>query len=231
MASTLTFALERWPGHRAGQHVDVRLTSEDGYQAERSYSIASAPEDRDLEISVDRLDDGEVSPYLVLDMLVGDELEMRGPVGGWFVWDVSDGGPLLLLGGGSGMVPLMAMLRHRNRQGSHIPVRLLASVRTPAGLFYADELRRLAATGDGFELFVTATRLGAPAPGEPVEWPGLVGRIDKEMLAGIAWPASENPLAYVCGPTAFVETATGLLVAAGYDPGRVRAERFGPSGT
>jgi len=223
-AATLSFQLEHWPGHRAGQHVDVRVCAGDGYRAERSYSIASAPEDPSLELSVDRLDDGEVSPYLVQDMAEGDVVQIRGPIGGWFVWEANDGGPLLLIAGGSGIVPLMAMLRHRARRGSHVPIRLLASVRTPGDLFYAEELQRLAAAGDGFELFVTATR------GVPAGWPGLVGRIDKDMLAGIAWPPSDNPLAFVCGPTSFVETQTGLLVAAGYPPGRVRAERFGPSG-
>jgi len=177
-----------------------------------------------LERLVDRLDDGEVSPYLVQDMAEGDVVQIRGPIGGWFVWEANDGGPLLLIAGGSGIVPLMAMLRHRARRGSHVPIRLLASVRTPGDLFYAEELRRLAAAGDGFELFVTATR------GVPAGWAGLAGRIDNDMLAGVAWPPSDNPLAFVCGPTSFVETVGGLLVAAGYSPGRVRAERFGPSG-
>jgi ferredoxin-NADP reductase len=200
------------------------VTAQDGNHAERSYSIASAPEDPSLELSIDRLDNGEVSPYLVEDMAEGDLVEIRGPIGGWFVWEADDGGPLLLIAGGSGIVPLMAMLRHRVRRSSHIPVRLLASVRTPGDLFYAEELRRLDAAGDGFELFVTATRA------VPAGWTGLAGRIDEGMLAKIAWPPSDSPLAYVCGPTSFVETAGGLLVAAGYPPGRVRAERFGPSG-
>jgi ferredoxin-NADP reductase len=202
----------------------VRVTARDGNHAERSYSIASAPEDPSLELSIDRLDNGEVSPYLVEDMTEGDLVEIRGPVGGWFVWEADDGGPLLLIAGGSGIVPLMAMLRHRARRGSHVPVRLMVSVRTPGDLFYAEELQRLAAAGDGFELFVTATR------GVPAGWTGLAGRIDEGMLAKIAWPPSDNPLAFVCGPTSFVETVGGLLVAAGYSPGRVRAERFGPSG-
>jgi len=223
-AATLSFQLEYWPGHRAGQHVDVRVTAQDGNHAERSYSIASAPEDPSLELSIDRLDNGEVSPYLVEGMAEGDLVEIRGPIGGWFVWEADDGGPLLLIAGGSGIVPLMAMLRHRARRGSHVPVRLLVSVRTPGDLFYAEELRRLAAAGDGFELFVTATR-EVPSGRE-----GLVGRIDQDMLAGVAWPPWDNPLAFVCGPASFVETASGLLLAAGYPPGRVRAERFGPSG-
>ncbi|HLI57920.1 MAG TPA: FAD-binding oxidoreductase [Actinomycetota bacterium] len=214
-----------WRRRLAGQHVDVRLTADDGYQAERSYSIASAPEDPALELTVERLDEGEVSLYLVDDMLPGDLLELRGPIGGWFVWDVRNGGPLLLIAGGSGLVPLMAMLRHRQRQHSTVPARLLVSVRTAEDLFYAAELADLAAAADGFELFVTVTR-GDPIPGSP-----LRGRINQAMLAAVAWPAAERPRAYVCGPTPFVETATGLLVELGYPPEAVRAERFGPSGT
>ncbi|MGH2717218.1 MAG: ferredoxin reductase [Actinomycetota bacterium] len=239
-----------WLRHRAGQHVDVRLTAEDGYQAERSYSIASAPEDPMLELTVERLDDGEVSLYLMEDMVLGDLLELRGPIGGWFVWDVRDGGPLLLIAGGSGLVPLMAMLRHRHRQRSTVPTRLLVSVRTAEELLYASELAELACAGDGFELFVTVTRGGplngstpmsptpmSPAPGGPapsgpgMAGSGLGGRINAAMLSQIAWPAADRPRAYVCGPTSFVETATGLLVDLGYPAKSVRAERFGPSGT
>ncbi|HWD09873.1 MAG TPA: FAD-binding oxidoreductase [Actinomycetota bacterium] len=214
-----------WLRHVAGQHIDVRLTAEDGYQAERSYSIASAPEDPALELTVEQLDEGEVSLYLVNDMLPGDLLELRGPIGGWFVWDVRDGGPLLLLAGGSGLVPLMSMLRHRQRQHSTVPARLLVSVRTAEDLLYATELADLAAAGDGFELFVTVTR-GIPTAGS-----GLTGRINEAMLATIAWPSTDRPRAYVCGPTSFVETATKLLVDLGYPPETVRAERFGPTGT
>ena len=223
-ATTLSFELEDWPGHRPGQHVDVRVTGEDGCQAERSFSIASAPEDPMLELTVGRLAGGEVSPYLVEEMCPGDTLEVRGPIGGWFVWETSDGGPLLLVAGGSGLVPLMAMLPHRNRNHSHVPVRLLVSVRTAEDLFYREELDELAGAGDGFELFVTVTR-GAP-PG----WSGLTGRIDRRLLQQIAWPEYEDPRAYVCGPTAFVENAADLLVDLGYQPLSIRAERFGPSG-
>jgi ferredoxin-NADP reductase len=220
-AATLVFDPEHWPGHRAGQHVDVRLTADDGYQAERSYSIASAPEDTQLELTVERLADGEVSGYLVDGMVPGDVLELRGPIGGWFAWDVADGGPLLLVAGGSGLVPLMAMLRHRRRRSSRVPTRLLVSVRTGEQLIYAGELRELAAAGDGFELFVTATR------GEPLPGSALSGRVNRQMLAGVAWPGPGRGRAYVCGPTSFVEMATALLVELGYPARDIRAERFG----
>lgn len=211
-------------GQVAGQHVDVRLTAEDGYQAERSYSIASPPEDPGLELTVERLDGGEVSSYLVDDMLPGDEVEVRGPIGGWFNWSVAEGGPLLLVAGGSGIVPLMAMLRHRRRQASQVPARLVVSVRSLDGLFYADELGALAAAGDGFQLAVTLTREAPPG------WAGRTGRIDRALLAGFAWPAGSGARAFVCGPTSLVESAATLLVDLGYPPGRVKAERFGPSG-
>lgn len=223
-AATLAFDVVPWPGHRPGQHVDVRLTAEDGYHAERSYSIASPPEDMGVEITVDRLNDGEVSPFLVDDMQDGDTVEVRGPIGGWFAWDVRDGGPLLLIGGGSGIVPLMAMLRHRRRQANRIAARLLVSVRTEADLFYAGELAELQAANDGFELFVTLTR------GAPAGWQGLTGRISREMLAQVAWPSPDSTRVYICGPNAFVETAGWIIVDLGYPPAHVRTERFGPSG-
>jgi ferredoxin-NADP reductase len=224
VAATLVFSVEGWPGHRAGQHVDLRLTAEDGYQASRSYSIASPPEERSLGLTIERLEDGEVSPYLVDVMEPGDVVEVRGPVGGWFVWEAADGGPLLLIAGGSGLVPLMAMLRHRATATSHVPARLLVSARTHDDLIYAEELDRLAAAGDGLEVFVTLTRDAPP------DWSGYRRRIDAEMLREVAWPPDELARTYVCGPTAFVETAADALVALGHDPALIRAERFGPTG-
>ena len=212
-----------WPGHRAGQHVDVRLTAEDGYQAERSYSIASAPEDGHLVLTVERLDDGEVSPYLVDELRPGDELELRGPVGGYFVWEASLGGPLLLVAGGSGVVPLRAMLRHHRAVGSTVPARLLYSARSFDDVIYRDELTTLSDDGE-IDVRFTLTR------SQPEGWSGYRRRIDRELLAEIAWPAAERPLAYVCGPTAFVETAAQALVGSGHDPGRIKTERFGPTG-
>jgi ferredoxin-NADP reductase len=224
-AATLVFEVGAWPGHRAGQHVDLRLTAEDGYQAERSYSIASPPERATLELTVERLEDGEVSPYLVDAMQPGDELELRGPIGDWFAWDAGAATrPLLLVGGGSGVVPLMAMLRHRAANPGAAPARLLVSARTETDLIYGDELRELAAGGDGFELHVTLTR-GAP-PG----WAGYARRIDREMLREVGWPPRDAPDVFVCGPTAFVETAADALVVLGHDPALVRTERFGPTG-
>jgi ferredoxin-NADP reductase len=208
-----------WPGHLAGQHVDVRLTAEDGYQAQRSYSIASAPEDEHLVLTVERLDDGEVSPYLVDELRPGDELELRGPVGGYFVWDASDGGPLLLVAGGSGVVPFRSMLRHRAAVGSSAPARLLYSSRSLDEVIYRDELEGL-----GADVRFTLTRE------QPESWTGYARRIDAELLAEVAWPAEERPLVYVCGPTAFVEVAASALVALGHEPGRIKTERFGATG-
>jgi ferredoxin-NADP reductase len=202
-----------WPGHLAGQHVDVRLTAEDGYQTQRSYSIASAPEDEYLVLTVERLDDGEVSPYLTETVQPGDELELRGPVGGYFVWEESLGGPLLLVGGGSGVVPLRAMLRHHRAVGSDLPVRLLYSARTQADLIYQREL-------SGFDTTITLTR---------EHWAGRTGRVDRELLEEVAWPATDHPLVFVCGPTRFVEAVATALVSLGHDASRVRTERFGPT--
>ncbi len=213
-----------WRGHRAGQHVDVRLTAQDGYQAQRSYSIASAPEDARLVLTVERLDDGEVSPYLVGELRPGDELEVRGPVGGYFVWEEVLGGPLLLVGGGSGVVPLRAILRHHRAVGSAVPVRLLYSARTLDDVIYRDELARFSGD-DGVEVHFTLTR------GQPEGWRGYARRIDPELLEEVSWPPSERPLIYVCGPTAFVETAASALVGRGHEPTRIRTERFGPTGT
>jgi ferredoxin-NADP reductase len=213
----------QWPGHRAGQHVDVRLTAEDGYQAQRSYSIASAPEDGRLMLTVERLDDGEVSPYLVDGLQAGDTLELRGPIGGYFVWEHALGGPLLLLAGGSGIVPLRAMARHHAASGSAVPVRLIYSARALGDVIYHDELACLAAGGE-LELTLTLTRQW------PDAWTGRRGRIDGELLREVAWPPDARPLVYICGPTAFVETAASGLVALGHDPGHIRTERFGPTG-
>jgi ferredoxin-NADP reductase len=213
-----------WRGHRAGQHVDIRLTAEDGYQAQRSYSIASAPEDSDLVLTVERLDDGEVSPYLVEELAPGDQLELRGPVGGYFVWEQSLGGPLLLVGGGSGVVPLRAMLRHHRAVESSVPVRLLYSARTLGDVIYHDELTELDATTE-IDVHFTLTR------GQPEGWDGYSRRIDRELLEDVSWPVGERPLTYVCGPTSFVETAASELVGLGHDPALIRTERFGATGT
>jgi ferredoxin-NADP reductase len=221
-AKSIVLELDDWPGHRAGQHVDVRLTAEDGYQAQRSYSIASAPEDGYLTLTVERLEDGEVSPYLVDVLQPGDELELRGPIGGYFVWEVALGGPLLLLAGGSGIAPLRAMLRHRAATDSTVPVRLLYSSRTLDEVIYRDEFARMAAF-DEVDIRFTLTREW------PEGWRGYRRRIDRDMLAEIAWPPDERPLVYVCGPTAFVEVAAGTLVDLGHDPGRIKTERFGAS--
>ena len=205
-----------WPGHLAGQHVDVRLTAEDGYEAQRSYSIASAPEDHHLSLTVERLEDGEVSPYLTETLEPGDDLELRGPIGGYFVWRASLGGPLLLVAGGSGVVPMRAMLRHHRATESDVQVRLLYSARTRADLIYPAELE-----GDG--TLITLTRE------QPQGWHGRTGRIDRELLAEAAWPAAERPLVYVCGPTGFVEGVADALVALGHEARRIRTERFGPT--
>lgn len=217
---TIGLDVPSWPGHRAGQHLDVRLTAEDGYSAERSYSIASAAGEP-VAITVERLDDGEVSPYLTEDVSVGDQLEIRGPVGGYFVWETADGGPLLLVAGGSGIVPLRAILRQREHSGSDVPVKLLFSARTPSELIYRDELD---GRHDGVEIIYTLTRE------RPTGWTGYARRVDRALLAETAWSAGKNPLAYVCGPTNFVETVAGELVALGYEPGRVKTERFGGTG-
>ncbi len=215
-ATSLVLDAVDWPDQLAGQHVDVRLTAEDGYQAQRSYSIASAPEDERLVLTVERLDDGEVSPYLTDTLRPGDELELRGPIGGYFVWEESLGGPLLLVGGGSGVVPLRAMLRHHRATASAIPTRLLYSARTRGDLIYGAEL------GD-FETTITLTRE------RPEAWDGRTGRIDRDLLAEAAWPPAKRPLIYICGPTGFVEAVAEVLVTLGHDSNRIRTERFGPT--
>jgi ferredoxin-NADP reductase len=213
-----------WRGHRAGQHVDVRLTAEDGYQAERSYSIASAPENGRVELVVERLDDGEVSPYLTDELRDGDGLELRGPIGGWFAWDAEEGGPLLLVAGGSGIAPLMAMVRHRKAAGSDTPVRLLYSSRSYVEIIFRQELETLAADDENLEVIHTLTR------SRPEGWQGYDRRIDERMLREVAYPSEEHPLAFVCGPTPLVETVATALVDLGHDPARVKTERFGPTG-
>jgi ferredoxin-NADP reductase len=220
---TLELVVPGWPGHRAGQHVDVRLTAEDGYQAARSYSIASAP-GRPPAITVERLPDGEVSPYLVDDAEVGDGFEVRGPVGGYFVWDEADGGPLLLVAGGSGIVPLMAILRHRAAVGSRVPTRLLYSSRTLADVIYREELESLNAQDEMLAVVHTLTRE------QPPGWSGRSGRVDDASLAEVAWAPDERPLVFICGPTGFVEAAAGGLVRLDHDPGRIKTERFGATG-
>jgi ferredoxin-NADP reductase len=225
---TLVLDVPEWPGHRAGQHVDVRLVAEDGYQAQRSYSIASAPESRTLELTVERLDNGEVSPYLCDVLHPGDGLELRGPIGGYFVWDVALGGPLLLVAGGSGIVPLMAMLRHHaagaQSDGPPIPVRLLYSARTWEEVIFGDELARLRARAEVMVQY-TLTR------DAPNSWTGYRRRIDRAMLSDVSWPPSHGARVFVCGPTPLVESVATHLVDLGYEPSRVKTERFGPTGS
>jgi ferredoxin-NADP reductase len=214
-ATTLILDVPGWPGHRAGQHADIRLTAEDGYQAQRSYSIASAPEDGHAAITVERIDDGEVSPYLADEARVGDELEIRGPVGGWFVWDVRDGGPLMLIAGGSGVVPLRSMLRHRALAGSDVEVRLLLSARRVEDVIYRDELA---------EATITYTREA------PAGWTGYARRVDRDMLAEVAFPPAQRPRIYICGSTGFAEAVAADVVALGHHTDRIRIERFGATG-
>jgi ferredoxin-NADP reductase len=221
---SLTLALPSWPGHRAGQHVDVRLTAEDGYQAERSYSIASPPEEPRVTLTVECLTNGEVSPYLTDELRVGDHLELRGPIGGYFVWEARLGGPLLLVAGGSGVVPLMAMLRHRAAVGSHVPARLLYSSRTYEDIIYREELDRLAAADPDLRVAHALTRM------QPPGWTGYSRRIDAELLAEFAWSADRQALAFICGPTPFVELVASTLQNLGYPRERVKTERFGPTG-
>jgi ferredoxin-NADP reductase len=222
--ASLLLDVPDWLGHDAGQHVDVRLTAEDGYQAQRSYSIASPPEDSRLAITVERLEDGEVSPYLVGEVKVGDKIELRGPIGGYFVWKAGDMRPLLMIGGGSGIVPLMAMIRHRWASRTKPPARLLYSSRTLEDVIYKDELDRLGAQGDGLAVAYALTRA------QPRGWKGYARRIDREMVSEVAWPREPAPLVFICGPTSFVEAAAGLLVDVGYDPSWIKTERFGATG-
>jgi ferredoxin-NADP reductase len=223
---SFTLGLPGWAGHRAGQHIDLRLTAEDGYSVERSYSIASEPERAGkVDITVERIEGGEVSPFLHEVVVPGDRLEVRGPIGGYFVWEAGLGGPLLLVAGGSGVVPLMAMGRHRARSGSRVPARLLFSSRGPDEIIYRDELDRLTDARDGFEVVHTLTRH------QPPGWTGYARRIDERMLAEVLEPLGAATRAYACGPTALVETVANGLVRLGLPPDRIRTERFGPTGT
>jgi len=219
---TLVFDVPEWPGHRAGQHVDIRLTAEDGYQAERSYSIASAPDGTRVELTVERLDDGEVSPYLADELRVDDTIELRGPIGGYFVWEPSQGGPLFLVAGGSGVVPLMAMIRVRAAAKSNAQTRLLFSSRSWDDVIYREELERL----HDNKLSVLHTLTRAQPPG----WTGYSRRVDEEMLTEVAPSPAEQPLVYICGPTPFVEAVAGTLVRLGHEPQRIKTERFGATG-
>jgi ferredoxin-NADP reductase len=233
-ARTIVLEVPGWPGHRAGQHVDVRLTAADGYSAQRSYSIASAPGDGQVEppvvelpvveLTVQRLADGEVSPYLTHTLAVGYPLELRGPIGGWFVWDPADPGPVLLVAGGSGVVPLMAMIRTRAQARSQAPFRLIYSLRDPAAALYAGELAEREQTDGGLAVTYVYTRTAPAGSARPA------GRISAEVIATAGFPPGESPAVFVCGPTGFVETAADLLIAAGYGPRTIKTERFGPSG-
>ena len=224
-ARTITIEVPDWPDHTAGQHVDVRLTSSDGYSAVRSYSIASAPNsEKRVELTIERLPNGEVSPYLTQEIQVGDRLELRGPIGGWFVWRPQQTEPIQLIAGGSGLVPLMAMIRSRASAGSTAPFRLLYSVREPGAVYYRNELQALLDEGHSVTLTYAYTRVA------PKGWPRPPGRIDAALIADTSWPSKFFPTCYVCGPTSFVESAAGLLTASGNSVDKIRTERFGPTG-
>lgn len=222
--TTVLFEIPGWPGHRPGQHVDVRLTAEDGYQAQRSYSIASPPQDPRLALTVQRLGDGEVSPYLTEVVRPGDLIELRGPIGGYFTWTVADGGPLLLVAGGSGIAPLMAMIRHRAAAGGGPPATLLYSSRTWDEIIFRDELAALAASDESLQVVHTLTR------SQPQEWTRYRRRVDLSMLAEVFGAQRPGAIAFACGPTALVERAATDLLTLGYEPAQIRTERFGPSG-
>lgn len=221
---SINLEVKSWQGHLPGQHVDIQLTGEDGYQAQRSYSIASPPEDELLTLTVEEVTEGEVSPYLVGDLRVGDQFELRGPIGGYFVWTTEMGGPLTLIAGGSGIVPLMAMLRHRDRRGARIPALLLYSSRSLEDVIYRQELDRMADSDCMLRVVNTLTRK------QPDRWIGPRGRIDKALLGKECFPPEENPKVFVCGPTPFVEHVSSLLVDLGHDPLTIKTERFGPTG-
>jgi ferredoxin-NADP reductase len=224
-ARTITLEVKDWPNHVAGQHVDVRLTASDGYSTVRSYSIASAPDPQGrIELTVQRLPNGEVSPYLTQELAIGDRLELRGPIGGWFVWHTEQTEAIQLIAGGSGIVPLMAMIRSRASAARTAPFRLLYSVREPAAVFYRDELHGLSDRNDSVSLTYAYTRTA------PKDWPRPPGRIDAALIASTTWPSNLVPTCYVCGPTSFVETATDLLIASGNGREKIRTERFGSTG-
>jgi ferredoxin-NADP reductase len=224
-ARTIALQVRDWPGHIAGQHIDVRLTAPDGYSAVRSYSIASAPSSNErMELTVERLSDGEVSPYLTQELAVDDRLELRGPIGGWFVWRPRQTEPVQLIAGGSGVVPLMAMIRSRASAASAAPFRFLYSVREPEAVFYRDELRAISDQGDSVLITYAYTRA------VPKNWPRSAGRIDTDLIANSTWPSRLIPTCYVCGPTSFVESVSVLLLACGNKPDKIRTERFGPTG-
>lgn len=222
---TFKLAVPTWMPHRAGQHYDIRLTAPDGYQAQRSYSIASEPERQgEIDLTVERLGDGEVSAYLHDVLAPGDQIEVRGPIGGYFVWEASLNGPLLLIAGGSGIVPLMSMIRHRDKAGSQVPTRLLYSVHTLEDVIYREELMQCQASSDGLEIFFTFTR------SRPPDWTGYARRIDGQMLSEVVEPFGKDPLVYICGPTLMVESVANRLVQIDILPARIRTERFGPTG-
>jgi len=221
---SLVLDVPGWAGHRAGQHLDVRITAEDGYQTERSYSISSAPAEPQVTLTIERLDDGEVSPYLTDVLHPGDELEVRGPVGGWFTWRPEEGGPLLLVAGGAGIAPLMAMIRQRAAVRSPAPVCLLYSSRTYNEIIFREELDRSVAADE--DLMVTYTLTRSQPPG----WQGYIRRIDRAMLEAVAWAPEEHPMIFVCGPTPLVESVATLCVGLGYSPEHIKTERFGPTG-
>lgn len=220
-ASTLVLSVPGWPGHEAGQHVDVRLTAADGYSTQRSYSLAAPDHGARVELTVQAVPGGEVSPFLVQDLAIGDPVELRGPVGGWFVWRPGQTQRVLLLAGGSGVVPLMAMVRARHESGSPSPMRLVYSARAPADVLYADELREHADQDHGFEVTIVYTRTAPPGSTR------AAARLDRDELAALAWPPADDVLTYVCGPTGFVDVIAATLVDAGYDEQAVRTERFG----
>jgi len=224
-ARTITLKGPDWPGHIARQHVDVRLTATDGYSAVRSYSVASAPNpERHIDLTIERLPDGEVSPYLTQEVVMSDRLELRGPIGGWFVWRSQQTEPVQLIAGGSGIAPIMAMIRSRALAGSTAPFRLLYSVREPGAIFYFDELSALSGQDSSLMINYVYTRAA------PKAWPRPPGRIDAALIANTTWPSKLGPTCYVCGPTPFVESAAGFLSACGNQPGKIRTERFGPTG-
>jgi ferredoxin-NADP reductase len=223
-AYTLVLDVPQWPGHDAGQHLDVRLTAPDGYSASRSYSIANAARGTRVELTIEELHDGEVSPYLAEDLAIGDSLEVRGPIGGWFVWRATQAEPVQLIAGGSGVVPLMAMIRSRAQAASRAPFRLLYSVRSPESIIFRDELQMRARDDRGLDVAYAYTRM------IPDGWSRPARRIDAQILMETTIPAEQKPSCYVCGPTPFVEAAADLLIAAGHDADRIKTERFGPTG-